>query len=331
MTLQKKKLLIINSSHILMDLTKRILERAGFTVRCAVGLDGAQEQLSDYTPDGIILGNELPDGCGFDYMREQLAEKGIPVMFLSNSRDDELAALNAGANDFLKRPYDYEVLVTRINRMLSSPAVSEPALQTDEPYAWSYEPNDSAAALELLQTAAPGGRKAGSANDRAWRLSRVYSGVAASVAVILTITVLLTAIYGNRQPYTLIPDGSAPLTGNPPPGVSSNDPNARTPGGISIPGVNNVEITAGTTEFKMPLSNPAENPCSLVFELSLKETGETLFKSSPLIPGMFIEDIALLSVLPRGEHIIDLKVRMYSLTNPETIGNVGFEFIIAVH
>jgi DNA-binding response OmpR family regulator len=101
-----------------MEMVRRILERAGYSVRLAVGIAGAREWLADFTPNGIILENELPDGSGLDLLRE-LREKGnVPVLFMSGDRDDELPALKAGANDFLKKPCDYGVMIARIGIML---------------------------------------------------------------------------------------------------------------------------------------------------------------------------------------------------------------------
>jgi DNA-binding response OmpR family regulator len=38
----------------------------------------------------------------------------MPIMFVSGNREDELPALKAGANDFLKKPCDYDVMIARL-------------------------------------------------------------------------------------------------------------------------------------------------------------------------------------------------------------------------
>jgi DNA-binding response OmpR family regulator len=119
---QKKTLLLIDGSQVLMDLTRRILERAGFSVRLATGMAGAREWLAEYTPDGIVLASDLPDGNGLDYCRELRASSGIPIMFTSGDREDELPALKAGANDFLRKPCDYGVMIARLGLMLNGRA-----------------------------------------------------------------------------------------------------------------------------------------------------------------------------------------------------------------
>jgi DNA-binding response OmpR family regulator len=119
---QRKTLLLIDGSQVLMELTRRILERAGFSVRLATGLAGAREWLAEYTPDGIVLACDLPDGNGLDYCRELRASSGIPLLLVSGYREDELPALKAGANDFLRKPCDYGVMIARLGLMLDGRA-----------------------------------------------------------------------------------------------------------------------------------------------------------------------------------------------------------------
>jgi DNA-binding response OmpR family regulator len=119
---QQKTLLLIDGSQVLMDLTRRLLERAGFSVRLATGMARAREWLAEYTPDGIVLASDLPDGNGLDYCRELRKSSGIPILFTSGDREDELSALEAGANDFLRKPCDYGVMIARLGLMLNGRA-----------------------------------------------------------------------------------------------------------------------------------------------------------------------------------------------------------------
>ena len=114
----KKTLLLIDRSRTLMELTGKILKRAGYSVFFEERLAGAREWLGKHTPDGIIMENELPDGVGIDFLRELRNESRIPVLVLSADEEDELPVLRSGANDFLKKPCDYSVLVARIDVML---------------------------------------------------------------------------------------------------------------------------------------------------------------------------------------------------------------------
>jgi DNA-binding response OmpR family regulator len=116
--LQKPTLLLIDGSQVLMELTRRILERAGYSVRLAVGIAGAREWFADYTPDGIILEKELPDGSGLDFLRELREKSEMPVLFVSDRWEDELPALNAGASDYMKKPCNYDVMIARLGAIM---------------------------------------------------------------------------------------------------------------------------------------------------------------------------------------------------------------------
>ena len=117
--MSKQTLLLIDGSQVLMEMVRRILERAGYSVRLAVGMAGAREWFDDSTPDGVILENELPDGSGLDLLRELREKSGVPVLFMSGDLEDELPALKAGANDFLKKPCDYGIMIARLGIMLT--------------------------------------------------------------------------------------------------------------------------------------------------------------------------------------------------------------------
>ena len=115
----EKSILLVNGSEVLMSITQKILVRAGYSVKCALGISGALEQLVDYSPDMIIIGDDLPDGSGLELCDRLRKESPVPIMFTSGSKEDELPALRAGASDFLKRPFDYEVFKARISVLLN--------------------------------------------------------------------------------------------------------------------------------------------------------------------------------------------------------------------
>jgi DNA-binding response OmpR family regulator len=116
--MQKKTLLLVAGSHVLMDITKKILERHGYSVRCAFGIAGAEEQLGDGLPQGIIMDIRLPDGDGLEYCLSLKKKYAMPIMLLSGDTDDELSAFKAGAEDFMKQPFNYDILKARLLLMM---------------------------------------------------------------------------------------------------------------------------------------------------------------------------------------------------------------------
>lgn len=103
-----------------MALTSRLLQRSGWQVQLAWGISEMQTVLQKSTPRLIIMDCELPDGSGI-WACQALRKSCVPVKILltSNDAEDELNALNAGADDFMKKPFRVEVLLARMKRLLA--------------------------------------------------------------------------------------------------------------------------------------------------------------------------------------------------------------------
>lgn len=87
----------------------------------AYTLSEAQGKLVEGFWDLIILDLNLPDGDGIDFYSSFIRDKEIPVLMLT-ARDlesDELAGLNAGAEDYLTKPFSPEVLKARAFKILN--------------------------------------------------------------------------------------------------------------------------------------------------------------------------------------------------------------------
>ncbi|MBS2693865.1 response regulator, partial [Salmonella enterica subsp. enterica serovar 1,4,[5],12:i:-] len=71
-------------------------------------------------PDLIILDLGLPDGDGLSYIRDLRQWSAIPVIVLSarNAEEDKIAALDAGADDYLVKPFALVELQARVRALL---------------------------------------------------------------------------------------------------------------------------------------------------------------------------------------------------------------------
>lgn len=84
-------------------------------------------------PDLVILDLGLPDDDGLNYLRDLRAWSGVPVIVLSarSSEADKIAALDAGADDYLTKPFGVGELMARVRvalrRSQSAAAAGEPA------------------------------------------------------------------------------------------------------------------------------------------------------------------------------------------------------------
>jgi len=118
-----KKLLIIEDQIELLNNNRRFFTGRGYNVQTADSLKYARTLLEDGAPDAIILYFMLPDGSGLDFI-DELRNKGdqTPVILLTamNKPVHVANGIRKGANDYLAKPFDYEVLLARVEAMIKN-------------------------------------------------------------------------------------------------------------------------------------------------------------------------------------------------------------------
>ena len=99
---------------------KVILKRAGYDVDTADTKQGALDALSVRPPDAVVLDLVLPDGSGVDVCKEVRGWSGVPIVVLSAVGDEreKVRALDAGADDYVTKPFGTEELLARLRAVL---------------------------------------------------------------------------------------------------------------------------------------------------------------------------------------------------------------------
>lgn len=116
----KPDLLVIDDEVQIRRLLRLTLEPAGYRVReaenGALGLNEAAVQ----RPDAVILDLSLPDLSGLDVLRRLREWSQLPVLILSvrGAEADKIAALDAGADDYLTKPFGGGELLARLRVLL---------------------------------------------------------------------------------------------------------------------------------------------------------------------------------------------------------------------
>lgn len=113
--------LVVEDDPDLLAVLPRILMGAGYTVRTAAdGEDGLNKVLDD-APALAILDVGLPKLSGYELARE-LRSRGyqFPVLMLTArvTVDDKVSGLDAGADDYLAKPFEYAELLARVKALL---------------------------------------------------------------------------------------------------------------------------------------------------------------------------------------------------------------------
>ncbi len=125
-------LLVIDDELQIRRLLRVTLEAGHYKVREAeTGRLGLQE-VAHQAPDGIILDLGLPDLDGTEVIRRLREWSKAPILVLSvrAGEDDKIAALDAGADDYLTKPFSGRELLARVRAILrrNPPGASEPAV-----------------------------------------------------------------------------------------------------------------------------------------------------------------------------------------------------------
>ena len=106
-----KKIFIFDDNLEILELCTEILEDLGCQVNTSATTNSIEKQVTEFMPDLIFMDNWLPDMSGIEATRLLKANddlKNIPVIYFSaNSNISELAA-EAGADDFIAKPFDID-------------------------------------------------------------------------------------------------------------------------------------------------------------------------------------------------------------------------------
>lgn len=113
-------LLVVDDDPRLAELLRRYLSRHGFAVSVAADAAAAEERLRQFIYDLVILDVMLPDRDGFTLARNIRARSDVPFLFLTarGETGDRIAGLEAGADDYLVKPFEPRELLLRVSTIL---------------------------------------------------------------------------------------------------------------------------------------------------------------------------------------------------------------------
>ncbi len=114
------KLLLVEDDESLGESLKDFLQGEGFKVDWKKNLTETSEYLSNNKTEIIILDWMLPDGQGIDYLKSPAFKSDVPVIMLTARSElvDKIVGLEAGASDYLTKPFEPRELVARIRVQL---------------------------------------------------------------------------------------------------------------------------------------------------------------------------------------------------------------------
>ena len=123
-------LLIVDDDERIRSLLRKFLVRSGFLVTTARDAAHARRILSGLEFDLIVLDVMMPGEDGVTLCRDLRQKLTTPIMLLTAKAetDDRISGLEAGADDYLSKPFEPKELLLRINAILRRMPEAEPAV-----------------------------------------------------------------------------------------------------------------------------------------------------------------------------------------------------------
>ncbi len=118
--MSKGRVLVVDDEPQILRALKTNLRGAGYEVETAATAESALAAAAMRPPDAVILDLVLPDGRGTDVCRELRGWYRGPVLLLSvvGEEREKVAALDAGADDYVEKPFGIDELLARLRAAL---------------------------------------------------------------------------------------------------------------------------------------------------------------------------------------------------------------------
>jgi len=120
-------ILVIDDDERLRVLLRRFLEESGFRVTDASNASDARRILEGVAFDLLVVDIMMPGETGLEFLADIRKENTVPALFLTAMSDTEnrIEGLEAGADDYMSKPFEPRELVLRIKRILQRNQANE--------------------------------------------------------------------------------------------------------------------------------------------------------------------------------------------------------------
>jgi len=132
-----EKLLIVEDDPGVSDVVELLLSREGYRVARAGSVADARRRLAD-SPDLVITDLKLPDGTGLDVIQStRHSDRSLPIILMTSysSVESAIAALRAGAVDYIIKPFDNQEFLRAAARALHEGRLVQPSPDGARPLA----------------------------------------------------------------------------------------------------------------------------------------------------------------------------------------------------
>jgi two-component system, OmpR family, KDP operon response regulator KdpE len=120
MNADQTKILVVDDEPQIARVLKATLTAQGYSIRTASDGDDAVQAMKTWTPDLVITDLRMPNMDGVDLCRYLRAKTSIPIIVLSVKNEEriKIEALDAGADDYVTKPFSVNELLARVRAAL---------------------------------------------------------------------------------------------------------------------------------------------------------------------------------------------------------------------
>lgn len=114
------KIMIVEDNENIRNELTSFLKNYGYDVIALSNFDNAIEDILSSSPDCVLLDLTLPNIDGHFIAREIRKVSTVPIIVVTSrdSKMDELLSINIGADDYITKPYDLQILLARLESLL---------------------------------------------------------------------------------------------------------------------------------------------------------------------------------------------------------------------
>lgn len=114
------KIFIVEDDRTLVRLLQDYLHKFGYETRSVEQFDRVREEFAAFDPHLVLLDINLPKYDGYYWCRQIRTVSTCPVLFISarDGKMDQVMALENGADDYVTKPFDYEIVAAKIKSQL---------------------------------------------------------------------------------------------------------------------------------------------------------------------------------------------------------------------
>ena len=126
---ERKRILVVDDEPQITRVLRRSLQTHGYDVRTAADGEAALDVVHDWPPDLVVTDLTMPGMDGIELCRQLRAQAALPIIILSVKGEEQtkVKALDAGADDYVTKPFGMDELLARIRAALRRVPTNVPA------------------------------------------------------------------------------------------------------------------------------------------------------------------------------------------------------------